>query len=250
MAEALDFELVLTRQQRIAVLAKQSPQMAFTSLNHHLDIWLAPRGLPAYAQGWCRGRGRTDGRRIRGAPGGKPPVAFGAGEVRHVPGAAGATGAHSEGERVTETRPIGIPTLEDKVLQRAIVMLLEPIYEQDFHGRLVRIPARTIGAPSVGKPVEADDAERRRMDSGSGYPKVFRHAGSRSSAELLQRRIRDGVVLRLIGKWLNAGVMEAGMLSVPGSRQPAGRGDYPAGGQRLSCTTCWTYGLPRRFNRV
>jgi len=32
----------------------------------------------------------------------------------------------------TETRPIGIPTLEDKVLQRAVVMLLEPIYEQDF----------------------------------------------------------------------------------------------------------------------
>ncbi len=32
-----------------------------------------------------------------------------------------------------ETRPIGIPTLEDKVLQRAVVMLLEPIYEEDFH---------------------------------------------------------------------------------------------------------------------
>src|SRR5207249_8009358 len=31
-----------------------------------------------------------------------------------------------------ETRPLGIPTLEDKVLQRAIVMVLEPIYEQDF----------------------------------------------------------------------------------------------------------------------
>jgi retron-type reverse transcriptase len=31
-----------------------------------------------------------------------------------------------------ETRPLGIPTLEDKVLQRAVVMALEPIYEQDF----------------------------------------------------------------------------------------------------------------------
>src|ERR1700752_4825199 len=31
-----------------------------------------------------------------------------------------------------ETRPLGIPTLEDKILQRAVVMLLEPIYEQDF----------------------------------------------------------------------------------------------------------------------
>ena len=33
-----------------------------------------------------------------------------------------------------ETRPIGIPTLEDKVLQRAVVMLLEPIFELEFHG--------------------------------------------------------------------------------------------------------------------
>jgi retron-type reverse transcriptase len=37
-----------------------------------------------------------------------------------------------KGGSSTETRPLGIPTLEDKVLQRAVVMLLEPIYEQDF----------------------------------------------------------------------------------------------------------------------
>ncbi|MCG5497648.1 hypothetical protein [Ectothiorhodospira variabilis] len=33
-----------------------------------------------------------------------------------------------------KTRPIGIPTLEDKVLQRAVLMVLEPVYEQDFLG--------------------------------------------------------------------------------------------------------------------
>ena len=48
-----------------------------------------------------------------------------------VPGTAGAA-AHPQGGLDHRTRPIGIPTLEDKVLQRAVVMLLEPIYEQDF----------------------------------------------------------------------------------------------------------------------
>src|SRR4029453_16020531 len=37
-----------------------------------------------------------------------------------------------KGGSTTEPRPLGIPTLEDKVLQRAVVMLLEPIYEQEF----------------------------------------------------------------------------------------------------------------------
>ena len=44
----------------------------------------------------------------------------------------------------TETRPIGIPTLEDKVLQRAVVMALEPIYEQDF------LPCSFGGRPGLG----------------------------------------------------------------------------------------------------
>ena len=42
-------------------------------------------------------------------------------------------------------RPLGIPTFEDKVAQRAILMLLEPIYETDFLPVLLRLPARTVG---------------------------------------------------------------------------------------------------------
>ena len=42
---------------------------------------------------------------------------------------------------------------------------------------------------------------------------------------LLQQRVRDGVLLRLIGKWLNAGVLEDGSVTLPGSRHAAGRGD-------------------------
>src|SRR6266853_4215506 len=57
---------------------------------------LAARGLPAHAAGRGAGRGRTNDPRLQQEPAGQPAVAVGAGEIRDVPGSAGATGAHSE----------------------------------------------------------------------------------------------------------------------------------------------------------
>jgi len=123
---------VSTKQERIAGLAKQSPQMAFTSLAYLMDIdWLKE----AYRRTRKDGAVGVDGvtaedyerdlegnlqRLLDRAKSGTyqaPPV-----RRVHIP----------TGGSATETRPLGIPTLEDKVLQRAVVMLLEPIYEQDF----------------------------------------------------------------------------------------------------------------------
>jgi len=123
---------VSTKQERIAALAKQSPEMAFTSLAYLIDIdWLQE----AYRRTRKDGAAGVDGvtaeeyeQNLEGnlqnlldrANSGMyraPPV-----RRVHIP----------KGGSTTETRPIGIPTLEDKILQRAVVMLLEPIYEQDF----------------------------------------------------------------------------------------------------------------------
>src|SRR6267142_4099655 len=123
---------VSTKQERIATLAKQSPQMAFTSLAYLLDIeWLKE----AYRHTRKDGAVAVDGvtaeeyeqdlegnlqrllDRVKSGTYQAPPV-----RRVHIP----------KGGSTTETRPLGIPTLEDKMLQRAVVMLLEPIYEQDF----------------------------------------------------------------------------------------------------------------------
>jgi group II intron reverse transcriptase/maturase len=122
----------------------------------------------------------------------------------------------------TETRPIGIPTVEDKVLQRAVVLVLEQIYEQDFldcsygfrpgrsaHQALGTLWQRLMGMGG-GWVVEVDI--RKFFDT-------LDHAWLR---EFLQRRVRDGVLLRLIGKWLNAGVLEDGVLSTPDEGTPQG----------------------------
>ena len=122
----------VTKQQRIAELAKQAPHMGFTSLAHHIDLrWLHEAYLRTRPDGATGVDGQTAAD-YDGEPRGQPAVAVGAGQVRHVPGSAGAAGAYSERARAPETRPIGIPTFEDKVLQRAVVMVLEAVYEQDF----------------------------------------------------------------------------------------------------------------------
>jgi len=108
------------------------------------------------------------------------------------------------------TRPLGIPTFEDKVAQRAIVLLLEPIYEQDFRdcsfgfrpGRSAHRALRHLRSRIMennGRWVL--DVDLRR------YFETIDHERLR---ELLARRVVDGVVRRMIDKWLKAGVLEGG----------------------------------------
>jgi group II intron reverse transcriptase/maturase len=121
-----------------------------------------------------------------------------------------------------QMRPIGIPTFEDKVLQRAVVMVLEAIYEQDFldcsygfrtersaHDALHALQSTTT-MMGGGWILEVDI--RKFFDT-------LDHAHLR---EILSRRVRDGVLVRLIGKWLNAGVLENLALSRSDAGTPQG----------------------------
>jgi group II intron reverse transcriptase/maturase len=129
-----------------------------------------------------------------------------------------------KGGSTTETRPLGIPTLEDKLLQRAVVMLLEPIYEQDFldcsygfrpgrsaHDALKSLRDQTMRCRPMGGTVLEVDIQ-----------KFFDNLDHRYLRQFLQLRVRDGVLLRLIDKWLKAGVMENGNVSYPDSGSPQG----------------------------
>jgi group II intron reverse transcriptase/maturase len=112
-------------------------------------------------------------------------------------------------------RPIGKPAFEDKIVQRAVAMLLEAIYEQDFsnrsygfrpgrspHDALRDLRAQCMGE-GIGWIVDADV---------SGY---FDSIDRTHLREVLRRRVNDGSIMRLIGKWLRAGVMEDGVLQHP-----------------------------------
>jgi RNA-directed DNA polymerase len=221
MAETPNSTTVSTRQRRIAELAKQGPQMAFTSLNHHIDLeWLRE----AHRRTRKDGAVGVDGQTARDYEANlednlqsllnrAKSGTYRAPAVRrvHIPKGTG-----------QDTRPIGIPTFEDKVLQRAVVMVLEPIYEQDFYdcsygfrpGRSAHQALQSLWAQA--------------MQSGGGWilevdiRKFFDTLDHAVLRELVQRRVRDGVLLRLIGKWLNAGVLERGQITYPQKGSPQG----------------------------
>ncbi|MEJ2653504.1 MAG: reverse transcriptase domain-containing protein [Gammaproteobacteria bacterium] len=117
----------------------------------------------------------------------------------------------------TERRPISIPTFEDKVLQRAVVMALEPVYEQDFLDCSYGFRPGRSAHQAIGR------LREELMTMGGGYiidldiRRYFDTIDHRRIQEIFRRRVSDGVIVRLIGKWLNAGVMEQERITYPDS---------------------------------
>ena len=109
-----------------------------------------------------------------------------------------------------DQRPIGIPTLEDKIVQRATVEVLNAIYEEDFLGfsygfRPGRGQHLALDALSVGivrrKVSWVLDADIR------GFFDTLSHEWL---VKFIEHRIADRRIVRLIRKWLGAGVLEEG----------------------------------------
>jgi RNA-directed DNA polymerase len=124
-------------------------------------------------------------------------------------------------------RPLGIATVEDKILQRAVVEVLNAVYETDFRGfsygfRPGRNPHQALDALSVGiwrKKVNwVLDADIRDFFTSIDHSWL---------EKFLEHRIADKRVLRLIHKWLSAGVIEDGSWSQTMEGAPQGASASP-----------------------
>lgn len=215
MAERPSSGHISTKLERIAKLAKQMPGVALTTLAHHIDLeWLDEAYRRTRKDGAVGVDGQTAAeyaanlqdnlkslldRAKSGDHYRAPPV-----RRVHIP--------KGDGQ---ETRPIGIPAFEDKVLQRAVAMVLEAIYEQDFRDcsygfrpkrsahqalRAVWKQAMDLGGCWV---LEADIAD------------FFGTVDLTELRAILRHRVQDGVLLRLLDKWWKAGVMAEGCVYHP-----------------------------------
>lgn len=120
------------------------------------------------------------------------------------------------------SRPIGIPTFEDKVLQRAVTMVLEAVYEEEFLACSYGFrPGR-----SAHQALQALWAGMTEMGGGwvldLDIAKFFDTLDHGKLREILDGRVRDGVLRRQIDKWLKAGVMSEGVTTRPVLGTPQG----------------------------
>ena len=214
-------ENVFTKQRRIAEIARQRPTERLTALNHYLEVeWLTE----AYHRVRRDSAPGVDGQSVRDYGKHLEEVlplllhrakcgSYVAPPVKRV---------HIPKDGSNETRPIGMPTCEDKVLQRAVAMLLEPICEEAFYdfsygfrpGRSPHQALENFWQQATGLGV--------RWVLEVDIRKYFDSVNRSNLMALVGQRIGDGVVLRLLSKWLHAGVMEGGQVHYPEAGTPQG----------------------------
>ena len=220
MAETQSSDSVSMKLQRIAELAQRRSGEALTTLAHVIDVDFLREAF---------GRIRRDG-----APGVDGQTAdqyaeelemnlqslldrfktgnYRAPAVRRV--------RIPKGRR--ETRPIGIPTVEDKILQRAVLMVLTEVFEQDF------LPCSFGFRPGRSAHQALETLWEESMKMGGGWvlevdlQAFFETLDHGHLRRFLEQRVRDGVLLRAIGKWLKAGVLDQGQRYRPKRGTPQG----------------------------
>ncbi len=105
-----------------------------------------------------------------------------------------------------EKRPLGIPTLRDRTVQRALCLLLEPIYEQKFHEFSFGFRPRRKAVDCVAQVAKAVDTHRFVLEA--DIAKFFDRVSHNLLLKLIEKEIVDKRILRLISRFLKAGVRE------------------------------------------
>jgi group II intron reverse transcriptase/maturase len=209
-----------TKWQWIANLAREKPDTVLFSLHHVIDLdWMRE----AYRRTRKDGATGIDGvtasayeanleanlldllERLKSGRYRAPPV-----RRVYIPKA--------DGSR----RPLGIPTFEDKVMQRAVALVLEAVYEQDF------LPCSYGFRPGRSAHQALEALRNGIMDKRLRWVidvdirKYFDSLPHTQLREILDQRVTDGVIRRMIDKWLAAGVLEDGTLHRPTEGTPQG----------------------------
>ena len=205
---------------RIAMLAKNNPEMSFTSLAHRVDLSLLREAFRRIKKGGAAGVDKVTAadyvidldqnlynlhqRLCRGQ--------YVATPVKRI---------WIEKENGKQ-RPIGIPAFEDKIVQKAVEMILSAIYESNFYDFSHGFRSGHNQHMAIRELRENCRKNNTNWIVSADITGLFDNIDHGYLRELLKLRVNDGGIIRLIGKWLNAGVMEEGRFYHSDSGTPQG----------------------------
>jgi len=112
-----------------------------------------------------------------------------------------------------KTRPLGIPTLRDRVIQMAAKLVLEPIFEADFQDCSFGFRPKRSAHDAIRRIRETADKEKIHWVVDVDISGYFDNIPHDKLMQMVERRINDRRILKLIRLWLTAGVMKEGELS-------------------------------------
>lgn len=119
-------------------------------------------------------------------------------------------------------RPLGIPTIEDKVLQASVVRVIEPVYEKEFKDFSYGFRPGRSQHQAIDRMFREVSFEGMHYIIDADIKNYFGNIDHGILRGFLDQRIKDGVIRKMIDKWLKAGVMESGNLSYPNEGTPQG----------------------------
>lgn len=210
-----------TKLEQIAEMAKTSPQMVFTSIAHLIDkecLERSFRKLRRWAATGIDKRSYSDYEQDLSANIDDLHQRLKSGKYK-APDIRRAWRPKGDGKG---KRPLGISTIEDKIVQRAVSDLLSVIYENDFS-------RYSYGFRKDKSPHQALSYLRNRCMQ---YPfreiidadiqSCFDSFDHRIIVEILKKRVNDGSIIKLIYQWMKAGVIDGEQLFKPESGVPQG----------------------------
>jgi group II intron reverse transcriptase/maturase len=206
--------------QRIRMLAESEPELVFTSVVDRIDFYLLKKSFRQVRKKKSAGVDKITAKEYaKDLDGNLYKLYQRLRRGQYVATPLRRIWIDKEGGK---RRPIGIPALEDKIVQRAASTILNVIYDVNFYD----FSHAFRKGHSQHKAVHEIRELCRKLNIGwivsADIEGLFDNIDRNLLRGFIKRRVNDGGMLRLIGKWLNAGVMEEGILSYPGKGVPQG----------------------------